>query len=66
MTQQPRLDVLKAQGFGQQRVIAQVDHPHSQIIGGAPPGIDPLQLLLAIWAGELSLVMGHGRSGHDL
>jgi hypothetical protein len=66
MTQQPWLDVLNAKGFGQQRVIAQVNHPHSQVIGGPPPGIDPLQLLLVVKAGELSLVRGHGRNGHDL
>ena len=32
-------------GFAQQRVVAQVDHPHRQVVAGAPPGVDAAQFV---------------------
>ncbi len=40
VAEQPGLDVLRAKGFGQQRVAEQVDLPHRQVVGSAPPGVD--------------------------
>ncbi len=42
--EQPRLDVLGAQGFGQQRVAEQVDLPHRQVVGRPPPGVKRVEL----------------------
>ena len=43
VAEQPRLDVLRAKGFGQQRVAEQVDLPHRQVVGSAPPGVDGVE-----------------------
>ena len=43
VAEQPRLDVLGAQRFGQQRVAEQVDLPHRQVVGSAPPGVDGVE-----------------------
>ncbi len=44
MPQQPVFDVLVLERLAQQGVGLQVDHPHRQDVGGAPSGIQPLQL----------------------
>jgi len=46
VTEQARLDVLALQRLFQQRVVAQVDLADGKIIGGAPVGVQSLQLLL--------------------
>ncbi len=55
--QQPRLDVLRAQRLGQQRVGHQVDLPRRQVVGGAPVGVDRVRLS----AGQRALL---GRGHH--
>ena len=43
VAEQPRLDVLGSQGFGQQGVAEQVDLPHRQVVGSAPPGVERVE-----------------------
>ena len=42
--EQPRLHVLGKQRFAQQRVVEQVNLPDRQVVGGAPPRIDQVEL----------------------
>ena len=42
--EQPRLDVLRPQRLGQQRVAQQVDLPHREVVRRAPPGVQGVQL----------------------
>ena len=44
--EQPRLDVLGAQGLAQQRVVHQVDLPHGQVVGRPPPRVDQPQAVV--------------------
>jgi len=59
--QQPGLDVLVAQRLGQQGIGPQVDHPHRHVVGGPPPGVDALELLLAREVGQ---GIDNGGGGH--
>jgi hypothetical protein len=43
--EQPRLDVLAAQRFPQQRVIEEVDLPDGEVVRGAPVGVDAAQFV---------------------
>ena len=43
VSEQPGFDMLKLQGFAQQRVVFQVDLPDRQIVGGAPPRVHLVQ-----------------------
>ncbi len=43
VAEQPRLDVLGDQRLAQQRVGLEVDLAHREVVGRAPPGIDPVQ-----------------------
>ncbi len=52
MPQQPGLDVLQPQGILQQRIVEQVDLPDRKVVCGAPPGINPLQLLSLRFGGH--------------
>ena len=45
VAEQPRLDVLERQRLTQQRVVEQVDLADGEVIGGAPPRVDALQLV---------------------
>lgn len=74
MPQQPVFDVLVLVRLAQQRVGLQVDHPHRQDVGGAPSGIQPLQLhgvkrslvpVSWVWPVMLAevIVMGAGGEG---
>ena len=54
VAEQPRLDVLERQRLAQQRVVEQVDLADREVVGGAPPRVDALQLV----ARER---LGHGR-----
>lgn len=40
VAEEPGLDVLRTQGFGQQRVVHEVDLAHCQVVGGAPVGVE--------------------------
>ena len=42
--EQPRLDVLRPELLGEQRVVEQVDLPDRQVVGRAPPGVDEVKL----------------------
>ena len=42
--EQPRLDVLRPERLGQQRVAQQVDLPHREVVRRAPPGVERVQL----------------------
>ncbi len=53
MAKQAVHDVLGTQRLPQQWVAAQVNHPHRQVVGGPPPGINQPQFLVRI----------HGKSG---
>ncbi len=44
MAEQARLGVLDPQRLAQQRVLQQVDLAHRQVVGGAPVGVEQLQL----------------------
>ena len=46
VTEQHALDVRGGKGFGKQRVVAQVDLTHRDVIGGPPPRIDQPELTL--------------------
>src|SRR6202035_2617447 len=46
VTEEHALDVRGGKGFGQQRVVAQVDLTHREVIGGPPPCIDQSELTL--------------------
>lgn len=46
MSQQPRFDVLKSQGLGQQRVGQEVDLPDGQVVRRPPVGVQRAQFLL--------------------
>ncbi len=39
MTEQPALDVLGPQRFGEKRIVQQINHPQTEIIAGPPVGI---------------------------
>jgi hypothetical protein len=45
--EQPGLDVREPQGLPKQRVVEQVDLAHGQVVGGAPVGVDQLELARA-------------------
>src|SRR5262249_70318 len=45
VTEQPTLDVLRCEWLAQQRVREQVDLADGQIVRGAPPGVDPTELV---------------------
>ena len=60
MTQQAVLDVLGPQGFAQQGVVLQIDHSHRQVVGGAPPGINLIQLFTRQRCNCVGLAQGHG------
>ena len=49
MTEQPRLDVLQAQGLSQQGIGLQIQHPHAQIEAGPPIRVDLVQLVGTEW-----------------
>ncbi len=59
MPKEPRLDVLGAQGLGQQGVGHEVDLADGQIVRGAPVGIQRPQLLLVQLSGRLLRFGGH-------
>ena len=40
VAEQPALDVLRPQGFAQQRVVEQIDHARCKVIAGAPVRVD--------------------------
>ncbi|PQM46103.1 hypothetical protein C1Y40_03724 [Mycobacterium talmoniae] len=61
MAQQPRLDVLGGQRFGQQRVVQQVDLPDGQVVGGAPIGVDEVELVAGEGCGAHLSDCGHPR-----
>jgi hypothetical protein len=44
MAQQAGLDVGERQRLAQQRVVKKVDLPDGQVVGGAPPGVDSLEV----------------------
>ncbi len=46
VAEEPRLDVLDAQGLAQEGVVEQVDLPHRQVVRRAPPGVDAGELLV--------------------
>ena len=60
VAEQPRLDVLGAEGFGQQRVAEQVDLPHRQVVGSAPPGVERVEFG---YGQRFPLSHGHRLSG---
>ena len=61
VAQQARLDVLDAQRLAQERVGEQVDLADRQVVRGAPPGVQALQLV----GGERAGRGGRLRLGHD-
>ncbi len=42
--EQPRLDVLALQGLAQQRIVLEVDLADREVVRGAPPGVEPLEV----------------------
>jgi hypothetical protein len=56
MTQEAIFDVLRFQRLFEERIFAEVNHPETQIIAGAPMGLDVAQLFstegLAIYRGS--------------
>ena len=44
VAEQPRLDVLGAQGLSKQRIVEQVDLADGEIVGGSPVRVDELEL----------------------
>ncbi len=50
VAQQPGLHVPGSQGFAKQRVVQQVDLTDGEVVGGAPVGVDPAQLVLGKWS----------------
>ena len=44
MAEQAMLDVLDLERLLEQRVVAQIDHAHREVIAGAPPGVHQAQL----------------------
>jgi hypothetical protein len=59
VAEQPRLHVVGPERLAQQRVREQVDLPHGEVVGGAPPRVEQPQLL----AGER--LGGPGRHGRS-
>jgi hypothetical protein len=47
MTEQARLDVLRPQGLGQQRIVEEINLPYGKVVRGAPPGVHALQRIRA-------------------
>ena len=45
VAEQPRLDVLRLERLAQQRVVEQVDLADRQVVGRAPVGVDPAELV---------------------
>ena len=60
VAEQARLDVRGLERLAQQRVVEQVDLADGQVVGGAPPGVDPPQLVLV--EGVRTALGGGGRS----
>lgn len=48
MPQQAVLEVLRLELLGQEGILPQIDHPHRQMVGSAPSGIEELELLLVV------------------
>lgn len=44
VSEQAVFDVLGLQWFPQQRVVLEIDHSNRQVVGGPPPGVEPLKL----------------------
>ena len=63
VSEKPRLDVLRPQGFPQQRVVLQVDHSDGQVVGRAPVGVEKLQLFLGWSCHSCELLVRGGRHG---
>ncbi|MGX1246957.1 hypothetical protein RKD46_008061 [Streptomyces pseudovenezuelae] len=59
VAEQPRLDVLRAQRLGEQRVRQEVDLADGQVVGGAPVGVEGFQLVVGELGGCLLRVDGH-------
>jgi hypothetical protein len=47
MAEKPILDVLRLEGFSQQRVVLQVDHSKAEVIASPPVGMDFAKLITA-------------------
>ncbi len=45
VTEEPRLGVLQFQGFPEQRVVLEVQHPHAEVEAGTPVSVDLPQLV---------------------
>ena len=64
MPEQAVLDVFDLQRLLEQRVVAQINHAHREVIAGAPPGIDEREFLggeRLIGGGTESCGLGHRR-----
>jgi hypothetical protein len=63
VTEQSVLDVLHRQRVLEQRIVPQVDHADREVIRGAPPGVDALELIGAEGLGccELGIRIGAHR-----
>jgi hypothetical protein len=46
VTQQTLLDVLGFERLPEQGIVAQIDHADGQIVTGAPPRVDQVQLII--------------------
>ena len=62
VAEQARLDVLGGEWLAQQRVVEQVDLPDREVVRGAPPCVDALELLTGERAGRRSFGGGHAGS----
>jgi hypothetical protein len=65
VSQQPRLDVLRGQGLGQQGIGQEVDLPDGQVVRRPPVGVQRAQFLLVEVFGVVGGVerVGRGPSG---